>query len=65
MLIYGESHLRAMLHAYAGHYNAHRPHQSRDQRPPDHDKPVIVPLMGRVQCRKVLGGVVKEYHSAA
>jgi hypothetical protein len=31
----------------------------------DHDGPVIVPLRGRVQCRKVLGGVINEYHWAA
>jgi hypothetical protein len=36
-----------------------------DQRPPGHDGPVIVPLRGRVQCRKVLGGVIDEYHWAA
>jgi hypothetical protein len=24
-----------------------------------------VPLRGRVQCRKVLGGVIDEYHWAA
>ena len=65
MLIYGESHLRAVLRAYTGHYNAHRPHQSRNQRPPHHDEPVIVPLGGRVQRRKVLGGVINEYHWAA
>jgi len=65
MLIYGESHLRAALRAYAGHYDAHRPHQSRNQRPPDHDEPVIVPLGGRVQRRKVLGSVINEYHWAA
>ena len=44
MLIYGEAHLRAVLRAYAGHYNGHRPHQSRQQRPPDHDEPVVMPL---------------------
>jgi hypothetical protein len=36
-----------------------------DQRPPDHDGPVIVPLRGRVQYRKVLGDVINEYHWAA
>jgi transposase InsO family protein len=65
MLIYGEAHLRAVLRAYVGHYNGHRPHQSRHQRPPDHDEPIVVPLTAPVQRRKVLGGVINEYHRAA
>ena len=58
MLIYSERHLRTVLGRYAGHYNGHRPHQSRQQRPPDHDTPVIVPPGAPVQRRKVLGGVI-------
>jgi hypothetical protein len=62
MLIYDEAHLRIVLAEYARHYIGHRPHQSRNQRPPDHDEPVVVPLAVPVQRRKVLGGLINEYH---
>jgi putative transposase len=65
MLIYDERHLRTVLGRYAGHYNGHHPHQSRQQRPPNHDTPVLVPLTGPVQRRKVPGGVIKQYYRAA
>ncbi len=65
MLIYGERHLRSVLGEYVGHYNGHRPHQSRQQRPPDQDNQAGVPLDSPVQRRKVLGGVIKEYYRAA
>ena len=65
MLIYGERHLRPVLGEYVSHYNGHRPHQSRQQRPPDQDNQAGVPLDSPVQRRKVLGGVIKEYYRAA
>jgi hypothetical protein len=64
LLIYDEAHLRSVLRAYVGHYNGHRPHQSRNQRPPHHDEPVVVSLDVPVQRRKVLGGVINEYRQA-
>lgn len=65
MLIYGEGHLRAVLQTYAGHYNGHRPHQSRRQLPPDCDEPVVASLSAPARRRKVLGGLINEYHRAA
>jgi putative transposase len=65
MLIYGDRHLRSVLGQYADHYNGHRPHQSRQQRPPDRDDQAGVPRDLPVQRRKVLGGVIKEYYRAA
>ena len=65
MLIYNQAHLRAVLRACARPYNGHRPHQSRYQRPPDCDEPAVVPLNAPVRRRKVLGGVINEYHRAA
>jgi putative transposase len=65
MLIYGERHLLSVLDDYAAHYNRHRPHQSRQQRPPDRDDQTDVPLDLPVQRRKVLGGVINEYYRAA
>ncbi|MFI9597649.1 integrase core domain-containing protein [Nonomuraea sp. NPDC052265] len=65
MLIYGERHLRSVLKEYAEHYNEHRPHQSRQQRPPDQGERVVVPLEGRIQRRKLLSGAINEYHRAA
>jgi hypothetical protein len=37
MLVAGPRQLCAVLDEYARHYNQHRPHRSRDLRPPDGD----------------------------
>ncbi len=64
MLIYDECHLRSVLGEYAGHYNRHRPHQSRQQRPPDQETQTA-PLNLPIRRRTVLSGVISEYYQAA
>jgi putative transposase len=69
MLITGPRHLRVVLEEYAAHYNQHRPHRSKNLRPPDHDDsstaPVIDLATARIRRRKVLGGLIHEYQRAA
>jgi transposase len=65
MLIYGKRHLRSVLGQDADHYNRHRPHQSRQQLPPDQNGQASPPLDLPVQRRKVLGGLINEYYRAA
>ncbi len=48
MLIYNESHARTVLGEYGRHFNEHRPHQSREQRPPDHDPRAVIDLYAAV-----------------
>jgi hypothetical protein len=64
ILLYGERHATAVLGEYARHFNDH-PHRGRDQRPPNHDPVTVTPLHGPIRRRKVLGGVISEYHRAA
>jgi len=43
----------------------HRPHQSREQRPPDQDDRANAPPDLPVQRREMLGGVINVYYRAA
>jgi putative transposase len=68
ILIYNTTHLIAVLREYLAHYNWHRPHQGRGQRPPDRDvlaAPVTDLGAVRVRRRKVLHGLINEYEQAA
>ena len=65
LLIYGERHLRSVPGKYAGHYNRHRPHQSRQQQPPDQNQRSSQPPNLPVRRPNVPGGVINEYHHAA
>jgi hypothetical protein len=65
LLIYGERHLRQTLTEYARHYNQHRPHQSRQQRPPLDEPGQAVDVTARIKCRQVVHGLINEYRRAA
>ena len=65
LLIYGEQHLRQVLAAYARHYNEHRPHQSREQRPPLHEPGQGVDVTARIKRTHVVQGLISEYRRAA
>ncbi len=67
ILIVGERHLARVLREYVRHYNGHRPHQSRRQRPPDMQVQRVrdVADLRSVRRKRVVAGVINEYHHAA
>ena len=65
LLIYGEQHLRRILAEYSRHYNAHRPHQSREQRPPLHEPGQPVDMTAPIKRTHVVQGLISEYRRAA
>ena len=64
LLIHGERHLRRILAEYARHYNEHRPHQSREQRPPLHEPGQVIDMTTRIKRRQVVHGLISEYRRA-
>jgi transposase InsO family protein len=68
ILILGAGHLRRVLAEYRVHYNGHRPHQTRIQRPPDADPALPAPVVDltdrRIKRKPVLGGLINEYEVA-
>jgi hypothetical protein len=65
VLIYGERHLRRVLAEYERHYNAHRAHQSRSQRPPLHDPGQPIDLTAVIERHNTVLGLIHEYRRAA
>ncbi|MEV6035826.1 integrase core domain-containing protein [Nonomuraea sp. NPDC052116] len=70
ILILSERHLTFVLREYLIHYNRHRPHQSRKQRPPDiATQPAcnVTDLndLRSIHRKPVVIGMINEYHNAA
>jgi putative transposase len=65
VLIHGEQHLRHTPAEYSRHYNEHRPHQSREQRPPLHAPGQPIDMTGRIKRTHVIRGLISEYRRAA
>jgi putative transposase len=65
LLIHCEQHLWRVLTEYARHYNEHRPHQSREQRPPLHEPGQAVDVTARIKRTHVVQGLISEYRRAA
>jgi putative transposase len=65
LLIHGERHLRRILAEYARHYNGHRPHQSREQRPPLYEPGQPIDMTTQIKRTRVVHGVISEYRRAA
>ena len=66
-LIWNEHQLRGLLIEYLAHYNDHRPHRGINQDSPTNidqepTEPVPIELIRR---RRILGGLINEYHHAA
>jgi hypothetical protein len=70
IFIRNEAHAHAVLTAYIRHYSQHRPHQPRQELLPDRTEPhgpatVTDFHAHRIRLKRVLDGLINEYHYAA
>jgi hypothetical protein len=66
VLVTGRRHLLRLLRAYEAHYNSHRPHRGIGLAAPRRLQvaPIRVPT-DQIRRRRVLGGLINEYHGVA
>jgi putative transposase len=65
LLIHGERHLQKILAEYERHYNDHRPHQAREQRPPLYQPGEAPDPATRIKRQQTVQGLINEYRRAA
>ncbi|MFB7710157.1 integrase core domain-containing protein [Streptomyces sp. NPDC056105] len=68
MSIRAPHHARQILAEYQDHYNRHRPHRSRDQRPPEaQEQPAVLDGFEprKLLRTRILSGAINEYRHAA
>lgn len=68
LLVLNQAHPVKVLDEYWSHYNRHRPHQSREQRPPDvQANPPPIPGLTDHPIRRtpILSGLISEYQHVA
>lgn len=65
VLIFDRGHAEQILRDYTRHFNAHRPHQGRNQLAPLDDPNVIPQPTTRIKRREAVTGLINEYHRAS
>lgn len=62
IVIFNQKHLEYVLKEYITYYNKARPHQGLDNKIPEYyDQETEVKPEGKIGCREILGGILKDY----
>ncbi len=64
-MIFGRRHLERVFGEFIEHYHQARPHQGIDQRRPWPPVDEVLSMVGSVERRDRLGGLIHEYRRAA
>ena len=66
VLVLGRRHLLRLASAFESHYNPHRPHRGIDLQAPEAIGQDQAPVpIGDIRRRRLLGGLISEYHGVA